>query len=403
MAYERNQELKIAEQRLRESQGRVSEAKASFLPSLDASYMFTPAQEGSLLRVPAGVFGPSEQDLRLKFVRENVFRFDLTQPIYTGGRLQNAFAASASQAEASRQQLERARQNLGLRVVEAYYGALLQQQGIGVAQEGVRRAANHLALAKTRYEAGTVARLDILRAEVELANQRARLIRARSSADISVQALRALLSLETNAPLALVGSLDQQTEVPAEEELLAQLPKRADVQALTAQLESAGRLKALALANLKPTVAFTGNVQYQEDAWSSVWKGDNRSYQFAFAVSVPLFAGPRVSAQKATADAQEKQAQHGIAATLDAGRLEVTSAYRELEAAREIVATQQKALELAREGLSIAEVSYENGVITSTELNDARQSLLETEWELMQAKYSVIVASARTKFAAGVS
>jgi outer membrane protein TolC len=42
-------------------------------------------------------------------------------------------------------------------------------------------------------------------------------------------------------------------------------------------------------------------------------------------------------------------------------------------------------------------------VITSAELNDARQSLLETEWELMQAKYSVVVAAARTKFAAGLS
>ena len=34
--------------------------------------------------------------------------------------------------------------------------------------------------------------------------------------------------------------------------------------------------------------------------------------------------------------------------------------------------TQQKALDLARESLSIAQVSYENGVITSAELNDAQ-------------------------------
>ena len=52
--------------------------------------------------------------------------------------------------------------------------------------------------------------------------------------------------------------------------------------------------------------------------------------------------------------------------------------------------------------LSIAEVSYENGVITSTELNDARLSLLETGWELMQAKYAQIVAAARTRYAAGL-
>jgi outer membrane protein TolC len=59
-------------------------------------------------------------------------------------------------------------------------------------------------------------------------------------------------------------------------------------------------------------------------------------------------------------------------------------------------------VELARESLGIAEVSYENGVITATELNDTRLSLLETEWELMQAKYNQIVAAARTRFAAGL-
>jgi outer membrane protein TolC len=59
-------------------------------------------------------------------------------------------------------------------------------------------------------------------------------------------------------------------------------------------------------------------------------------------------------------------------------------------------------VDLARESLSIAEVSYENGVITATELNDARLSLLETEWELMQAKYTQIVAAAKTKYAAGL-
>ena len=89
-------------------------------------------------------------------------------------------------------------------------------------------------------------------------------------------------------------------------------------------------------------------------------------------------------------------------AALDSARLELASASTELEASREIVSTQEKAVVLAREGLSIAEVSYENGVITATELNDARLSLLETEWELTQAKYAQIVAAAKTRYAAGL-
>ncbi len=47
-------------------------------------------------------------------------------------------------------------------------------------------------------------------------------------------------------------------------------------------------------------------------------------------------------------------------------------------------------------------MSYEFGCITASELTDARLSLLEPEWELMQAKYGQIVAAARTRYAAGL-
>ena len=139
---------------------------------------------------------------------------------------------------------------------------------------------------------------------------------------------------------------------------------------------------------MKPTVALSGNFQYQEDGLDSLFAGSNRSYQFGR-------GRPRAALQRADrggqarrgASARVRQAEHSANAALDGARLELASASTELDAAREIVSTQQKAVELAREGLSIAEVSYENGVITATELNDARLSLLETEWELMQAKY----------------
>ncbi len=69
------------------------------------------------------------------------------------------------------------------------------------------------------------------------------------------------------------------------------------MQALAAQRDSARSLKSLALADLKPTVAFTGNLQYQEDAWTSLWTGDNRSYQAGFAVQIPLSSAPRVASR----------------------------------------------------------------------------------------------------------
>jgi outer membrane protein, multidrug efflux system len=228
------------------------------------------------------------------------------------------------------------------------------------------------------------------------------LIRARSSAEVSYQALRTVLSLPQNEPLQLTGTLEDVPRLPVAAALESAILVRADVRSLGQQREAAQRQVALANAELKPTVAFSGNFQYQEDGVSRLLNNDNRSYQFGLAISVPLFSAPTVAARRSAASARVRQAEHGAKATLDSARLELSTASTQLDAAREIVSTQQKAVELAREGLTIAEVSYENGVITSTELNDARLSLLETEWELTQAKYSQIVAAARTRYAAGL-
>ena len=54
---------------MRESESRVTEAKTSFLPTADASYLFTPAQQAAALRIPAGIFGQDEQLFRANFTR----------------------------------------------------------------------------------------------------------------------------------------------------------------------------------------------------------------------------------------------------------------------------------------------------------------------------------------------
>jgi HAE1 family hydrophobic/amphiphilic exporter-1 len=402
LAMSRNASLKVTEERLDEQQAKVSEARAAFLPTLDLNFLYTPTQESPLLRIPSGVFGPTEQTFRANLTRQNVVRLDVSQPLYTGGRLGHAYGAQAATREANRLEVERARQTLTLRVYETFYAALMADQGVRVTDEGVTIAERHLELAKARFEAGSAARLDVLRAEVELANARAKSIRARSASAVAYQALRTVLSLPQEAALTLAGTLDEVPSLPAGGVLETAVATRADIRAVGQEREAAERLVSLAAADVKPSVMLAGNFQYQEDAFGNLLDGSSRSYQFGVAVRIPLFAAPAALARRSAAAARVRQTEQRATAALDDARLELASASTELEAAREIVSTQRKAVELAREGLSIAEVSYENGVITATELNDARLSLLETEWELMQAQYGQIVAAARTRHAAGL-
>jgi hydrophobic/amphiphilic exporter-1 (mainly G- bacteria), HAE1 family len=396
-----NETLKVTDARVRESQARVTEAKTNFLPSVNLNFLYTPAQRFPLIQIPGGVFGPEPQTFEAGFTRENTMQIEMSQPLYTGGRLSNAYGVQASSLDASKLDLERARQDLRYQVVQTFYAALMNEQGVRVAQEQIGLTRKQLELAKARFEAGTVARLDVLQAEVEVANAQARLIQARAAVDTSHQAIRTVLSLPQSQRLQLQGSLDERPQDVTREALAQALPSRPDLRAFTSRRDMAQHSIALANSEWKPNLSLTGNVQYQEDGLDDLLNTNNQSYTFGLAFRIPLFAAPGAAARRSIAAAQVRQAEHGLRAATDGAELELESAWTELEAAAEVVRTQEKALDMARESVSIAQVSYENGVITSAELNDAQVRLLQTDLLLTQAKYNRIVATAKAQVAAG--
>jgi HAE1 family hydrophobic/amphiphilic exporter-1 len=402
-ALSNNEGLKVAKERVVETQARVQESKTNFLPQVNLGYNFTPSQRFPVIKIPAGVFGPEEQTFQAGFAQKNSLQLFVNQPIYTGGRLNNAYGITTASLDASKLELDRTRQEIEYRVVETFYAALMNKRGVAVAEEQIRMSEKQLELAKVRFESGTVARLDVLQAEVELANAKARRIQAKAQVDTAMQALRGVLALPQSQPLELAGSLDEPVIGHARAELDTLLPQRPDLRAFTARREMAEYASNLAQSEWKPNLSFTGNMQYQQDSVGSLLARDNQSYAFGVALSVPLFSAPGARARRSAAQSQVRQAEHGLRFATDNARLELESAWTALEASAEVVATQEKALELARESVSIAQVSYENGVITSAELNDVQVRLLQTEWNLMQAKYARITAAARARVAAGIS
>lgn len=398
-----NEGLKVAQEKVVETQARVQEARTNFLPQVSLGYNYLPTQRFPVIRIPAGVFGPEEQTFQAAFSRENSLQLFINQPIYTGGRLNSAYGISTSSLDASKLELDRTRQEIEYRVVETFYAALMHERGVAVADEQVQLGIRQLELAKARFESGTVARLDVLQAEVELANARARRIQAKALVDGALQQLRGLLAIPQTQPLRLEGSLDEPVVGQPREVLDAELPKRPDLQAFAARRQAAEYSSSLAQGEWKPSLAFTGNMQYQQDSLNNLLSRDNQSYTFGIALNVPLFAAPGAAARRSQAQSQMRQAEHGLRYATDNARVELESAWTALEASAEIVATQEKALEMARESVVIAQVSYENGVITSAELNDAQVRLLQTEYLLIQAKYARITAAARAKVAAGLS
>ena len=167
-----------------------------------------------------------------------------------------------------------------------------------MADEQIRLSETQLELARARYEAGTVARLDVLQAEVQLANARARRIQVPAEVDAAVQAVRTVLSLPQAQPLTLVGTLDEAARFPVARPCELALPSRPDLRAFNARREQAEYASRLANGEWKPSLAFRGNIQYQEDAFSNLLDCDNQNYTFGLAVQMPLMAAPGAAARR---------------------------------------------------------------------------------------------------------
>ena len=327
---------------------------AAFLPSVNLNFLYTPAQASPLLRIPAGVFGPSEQTFRANFTRENIVAFDVSQPLYTGGRLSTRMARRPPTQEASRLDVERARQALTLRVYETFYAALDERPGRPRRPKKVCRSRSGIWSWRRRASRRARRRGSTSCAPKWSWPTRApSLIRARSAAEVSYQALRTVLSLPQNEPLQLAGTLD---EVPT-------LPARVDAPERDPRPRRHPRDRPAARGGGAPRVA--GQCRAETDGRlprQLPVPGGRRSTSCSTASTAATSSGWRCSVpalQRADrrrpaqrrVTARVRQAEHGANAALDGARLELASASTELDAAREIVSTQQKAVELAREGL----------------------------------------------------
>lgn len=131
-------------------------------------------------------------------------------PLYTGGANEANIKSGEMGLEAARLATERERENLRYHVVKAYYDVLEAQRRVAIDQASVDKYQAHLTNVELLYQAGSKARLDVLRSSVELANARQALIKAQNEYEVRLIALKNLLRLSPKEPLTLTEDFSYQ-------------------------------------------------------------------------------------------------------------------------------------------------------------------------------------------------
>ncbi|MFQ6109193.1 MAG: TolC family protein [Candidatus Aminicenantales bacterium] len=392
-----------SEERIEAARSQVREAASGFLPTLNAQGLRTLDEKLFELEFPSLIPGQPPRRMSIDFTKDYQFSLSFSLPLFTSGRLTSNFKQAKYNLLSTE---EAARQSTHLTVYntkKAFYGVLLGREFVKVAEEAVEVAEKHYRNVKNLYEVGMASKFDLLRSEVELANLKPQLIRARNSLNIAELGLKTLLGLDLSQPIELEGNLRFEPYEPDLEECLAKaLQNRPELSQIRYQEQMAGEMVKLARAANLPSLAVAGTYNFWADQFNFQKDNWQSYYTINLVLTVPLFNGFAASAKVAQSRAMIRELELTRKGLEEAIRFEVRQAILNLKEARESLLSQGKNVEQAQESLRIAELNFSEGLATTLDVSSAQAALTQAKTNYSQALYDYVVSLAELDRAMGI-
>jgi len=342
----------------------------------------------------------SQPDVDAPYPRTSDLRLILSQPLLRdAGPNATYFELTNSRrlVEGQERSLVLARQRLMVQVAAAFYAVIAQRQLFEVADQSLQRTESLLQASDARLKVGMASKLDVFRAELQAAQAREGMIRARASLETALEQFRGILALPPDNPLEPAAvSLSQ----PAEEredplEVLVQraLDNRLELKEARDRVHDAERAASLARQNMLPRLDVNLGVTQLGfgRSFGEAWSVADRQVEFFLSASYPV----RQSTQKANRAVSELEVQ---SRKRDVDQLElqvkreVHQAVRELDRIRQSVDVQEQAVDVAVKQRRLAVLRYQRGLASNFDVVDAESNLVVARSALVSLLTSFAVA-----------
>lgn len=306
-------------------------------------------------------------------------------PLYTGGKLSGTIKQAKAGYLISEQGVQKAYNDMRSTVTNGYFGMLQADNMQKLGRESVDRLTDHLKNVQAQYDVGVVARVDVLRSQVELANAKQSLIQAENSYQIAEANLNKIVGLPMDTQLKLDNIL---VYTPYDKDLPYCLAfandHRPELEQAKQNVEAAKGALRVAISGHMPQVAAVA-----EQNWSDTnWPGDeNGNWGVGVTVNLNIFDTGVTNSKIHGAEADLAKAHENYRDTVDAVNLDVRTNYLGLREAEKRIDTTHLAVSQAEEDYRIAQLRYMNGVGTNTDVLDAQVALTDAKTNYLQALY----------------
>jgi outer membrane protein TolC len=392
LAPEGSPRVALAEESIRQSQTGVAQARAAFLPDIEASVMdqnetVNLRSFGLKFQLPPGLgfsiptfVGPfSNLDARAT-ANQSVFDFSSIRK----------YQSSKATVEATKADAETTRNQVSDAVARAYLACLRADAKLETERANVDLSDALLKLSNRQKTAGTGLAIEVTRAQVQLANDRQNLIVAENDRRKAVLQLLRAMGLNLDAAIALTDKLAYKPiDVgPIEAALEKARKERAELKAQAKREEIARLNYGSVKAERLPSVSAFGNY----GATGEEIIGALPTRAVGFTLKVPVFDGGRRDARRAESLSELRQEQIRTRDVKQQVDLDVRLALDSIRSAASQVETAREGLALAENELSQARRRYEGGVANSIEVTDAQTRLDRARDNQIAALYNYNLA-----------
>jgi outer membrane protein len=333
---------------------------------------------------------------------------DAQQIIYSGGQVKAALKIAKFTEDQSYFLMRDTVDKVIAAVRTQFYTVLLNRKLITVAEESIRLLADELKDQKNRFDAGTVPRFNVLRAEVALANAQPDLIHAKNAYTISQLELAKTLGLEADRniggkpPFNVAGELrigDRQVALAAGLEVAKR--RRPFLKAQKQNILTEEQQITVAKAGYKPQVYVDTGWEMRNSRRTDNLSKEVNGWFFGLTGNWNIFDGFETKGKIIQAQARLGSAQILYADSVLQVELEVQRAYSSVQEAKELIASQSKVVEQADEALRLSRERLAAGAGTQLDVLDTQVALTRARVTQQQALYDYNIAVAEFDRATG--
>ena len=372
------------------ARGRVQQARAGLLPTLNAGTSYTNTAIVPTTRdgVLVGTATSAGYQVTAN-IRQLAFDFNHTR---------NLVKQASAQQKAANANISRVQADVVFQVKQAFYAYAQNQRLASVNEANLRNQQSHLASAQARLDAGLGLPADVVRAETAIANATFNLTLARNNASVAAVRLAQLMGIDPRTPIKTAEAGEPASPVNDLNALvdlaLKQRPEMAQMQA-SVQAASLG-IKAAKTGDSPFVEAVAGWLQR-----GSSFPPDNNSLTYGVAIKwTPFDAGltrGRVKEARANLQSQQSQFETQTQSIIS----EVSQAYLNMMTAEQRIATADAEVANAEEGIRLTEGRYSSGLGTFLDVLDAQTALLTAQTNRVNAQSAVDQARAAMARAVG--